>query len=202
MLKVEEVPRIDLVDGDVPERGHIEIAHVLVLSFRRPAPIHVGQVIVGPAWPGFEWTRSPHTGEGPSIELGRRGHHDRLGRRDRHDRLTLKKLQELRQLILGSLDQLARFRMMLLCLSPGFCRIAAVEPPGQRAKLLLNLVQLPKRDRQQAIGAERHTFFEAQLLLKGIATQSERSSRTRSQVCLEIPDVSANGLGRLRRGVG
>ena len=49
VLVVQEVPRVDLVDRDRPQRREVVVAQVLVLALGRPRRIDVGQVVVGAA---------------------------------------------------------------------------------------------------------------------------------------------------------
>ena len=155
VLEVEEVARIDLVDRDVPQRRQVEVAHVLLLPLRRPSAIDVGQVVVRAAWLALERARRPHAGKRPAVELGRRRDDDRLGVGQRHDRLPLKKLLELLDLLLRGGDERPGIGMLLLGGAPGRDRIAAVQPAGHDAELLLHLVQLaqarsPAGDRRSA----------------------------------------------------
>jgi hypothetical protein len=93
--------------------------------------------------------------------------------------------------------------MLLLGVAPGLDGVGgAVQAARHLAELLLHLVQLAQRDRQQPIGAERDPLIEFQLLLEALATEPERRLGARREVGLEIPDVRRDGSGRLGGGVG
>ena len=78
MTEVEEVPRIHLVNRDVPQRRNVEVAKVFLLAIRRPASIDVGQIVVRPTRLALEGPRGPHACEGPPVEIWRRGNDHRL----------------------------------------------------------------------------------------------------------------------------
>ena len=79
--------------------------------------------------------------------------------------------------------------------------IAAVEATGHRAKLLLHVVELPERDGQQAIGAERDAFLVTELLLEVVATEAERRLRARREIRLQIVHIALDRGGRFGRRV-
>jgi hypothetical protein len=63
--------------------------------------------------------------------------------------------------------------VLLLCAPPGGDRIAAVHTAGHRAKFLLDFVELPQRDCEQAIGAQRNSLIELQLSFEVFPAQTE-----------------------------
>ena len=99
-------------------------------------------------------------------------------------------------------DELAGRRMVGLGLLPRGQRIAAVDPRRDAAEFLLRLLQLARRDRQQAIGAEREPFVEGELLLEPLAAEAERALAARREVGLEKLDVGRDRGRRLGRRVG
>ena len=113
-------------------------------------------------------------------------------------------VDEVGELLLRDRNELAGRRMIVLGAGPGGERIAAVDPRRNAAELLLGLLQLARRDRQQAIGVERDALVEAQLLLEPLAAEPERSLAARRQIALEIFDVGADrggGFGRRVREI-
>ena len=157
----------DLVNRDVPERRDVEVAQVLDLPLARPRRIGVGQVVHGARRARLERARRPHAGERPAEELRRRRDFDRRVLGQRHDRVALQERLQLAQLLARGGEQLARLGMrFLLRLAPRLDRIAAVEPAGERAELLLRLAQLALGDREQPIDRQRNPLVEPQLLLE------------------------------------
>src|SRR3954469_7077686 len=95
MLKVQEMPWIDLVNRDVPEGRVVIGPHVLFLALRWPGAVDVGQVVVGATGLRFKRAWGPHRGERPPVELRRRRNDDGLGGRQRDDRMAAEKLLDL-----------------------------------------------------------------------------------------------------------
>src|SRR5438876_648817 len=131
MLIVQEMARIDFVDGDRPERRVVVIAKVFLLTLGWPRWIYVGEVIVRAGRLGFEWPGSPHARKRPPVEIWRRRHRDRLAGRQRDDGLALEKRGQLLQLLTSDCDQLPRFGVCRLGAGPGLQRVAAVHPSSQ-----------------------------------------------------------------------
>src|SRR5687768_10856390 len=186
MLRLQEVARVDLVDGGAPQRRQVEVAQVLLLAVRRPASIDVRQVVIGTARLRLERTRRPHAREGPAEELGRGRDNYRLPRRYGHDGLPLEEGFELLQVRLRYGYQRAGRRMIVLRLAPDLDRITAIEPAGHAAELLLHFVKLAQGDRQQPIGRQSDAFLGFQFLLEALATEPERGLGAGGQVVLQI----------------
>jgi hypothetical protein len=85
--------------------------------------------------------------------------------------------------------------------APGGHRISAVQPPRHQPEFLLDVVEFPQRNRQQALGAQRDAFFELELLLEVIAPQPERRFRALRQIVLQVVHVAGNRVGRLSGGI-
>ncbi len=87
-----------------------------------------------------------------------------------------------------------------------FCHAASGSPPLTREATRRNsscvLLQLAGGDGQQAIGAEREAFVEAELLLEPLAAQAERALAARREVGLEKLDVGGERGRRFGRRVG
>ena len=66
VLEMEEVPRVDLVDRDVPQRRQVEVAHVLFLPIRGPFAIDVRQVVERAARLALERARASTCLQTPS----------------------------------------------------------------------------------------------------------------------------------------
>ena len=202
VLEVEEMAGVDLVDGDRPQRRVVEVTQVLVLPLDRPGGIGVGQVVVGARRLRLERSRGPHAGERPAVEIRRRRDHDRLAGRHRDDVVALDEPRKLLHLLLRGLGQLPRRRVTLLRLPPRLGRIAAVHPRGHAPELLLGVVELSERNRQEPVDAERDPLFQLELLLELLAADPERGPRPGRELALEVVDVRAQGVGRLGRRVG
>src|SRR5262249_25450307 len=137
MLIVEEVPRVDLVDRDRPQRGQVVVAQVFELTLLGPRRIDVGQIVVGATRFDFGGPRRQHARERPAVEVWRRGDGNRFARWHSDERLALEKRLELVQLLPPDRNELARSRMILFRFRPGRYRIAAIASTGQRLELFL-----------------------------------------------------------------
>jgi hypothetical protein len=78
VLVVKKVARIDLVNRNIPERRHVEVAHVLFLPIGRPVAVDVSEVVIRPTRLRLERPRRPHARERPSVEVRRWRHDDLL----------------------------------------------------------------------------------------------------------------------------
>ena len=87
-------------------------------------------------------------------------------------------------------DKLAWVRMLLLRRAPGGDRVTAVHAARHAAELLLDLAQLPQRNRQQAVRAQRDALVELQFPLEGLAPDAEGGLRPRRKIRLEISNVA------------
>ena len=183
VLVVQEVAREHLVDRDRPERAVAEVAQVLVLAFRRPGGIDVGDVVVARAAAGLRtdpastcWrTSSDRTAASARPRPVRRCGIVTI-------RWRLRNWTSSASCCCADGDQLAGGRVVVLGLAPGGDRIAAVHARRDAAELLLRLVQLADGDREQPVGVERDALVELELLLEPVATEPER------RPCSAAPD--------------
>ena len=202
VLVMEEVPRIDLVDRNRPQRRVVVVAQVLVLAFGRPRRIDVSEVVVRARRLRLERPRRPHTGKGPAVEVGRGRDGHQLARRQGDDRLPFEERGELFELLTADANELAGCRMLGLHARPHRQRIAAVHPARERAEGLLGRLQLARRDRQQPIDRHRQPFLEPQLLLEVVAAQAKRRTGPGRDLGFEVLHVRRDGVRRLGLGIG
>jgi hypothetical protein len=110
--------------------------------------------------------------------------------------LPPQELREFLHLLPRDGDELTRFGVLLFCRPPDGYRVPSIDPPCLVAELLLGLAQLPQRNRQQTVGAQRDTLLEPQFPLEGVTTKAEGGFRPERQIRLEILDVSSDRLRR------
>src|SRR3954470_19311235 len=126
MLVMQEVSGKYFVHGNRPEGAVVEIAEMLVLPFRRPRRLDVGDVVERAQRARLEGSWRPHARKRPAVETRRRRDLHRRTVRNRDDALAVDEVDQVRELLLRDRNQLSRRWMILFGAGPGRKRIAAI----------------------------------------------------------------------------